>query len=271
MKTPLTTAEAVATLKATAQTTADLVVGFWSILVQMKARYFLGGEAWLSWGGPDTSDPLAGDCSGDYWSNARMADSEAARRGWTRILWKDGGFFRRTTAHGYYLMGTRAIPPYRTMDYVIFKRPDKYNSKGRRYRTYRARHIAVLGYEKDGAWRTFEARRGVEEHTLDAAWDKQALNKRKYYLGVFRLPWLPDLGQVTLPSPPLFRTLRYGCWGRDVKRAKQEINRHGFRQSTASWTYWHNTERDVKLLQGRLGLPATGDIDNATWQAMLAG
>jgi hypothetical protein len=73
-----------------------------------------------------------------------------------------------------------------------------------------------------------------------------------------------------LESEPIFRTLSYRAWGRDVWLAKKNLNRHGYDLSLASWTFWHYVEKAFADFQEKHGLPVTHQCDEATWKLILA-
>ena len=55
--------------------------------------------------------------------------------------------------------------------------------------------------------------------------------------------------------------------GLPVRRAQSILARHGF-DTPVDGTYGPSTEAAVKVLQDKHGLPATGVLDAATWQAL---
>jgi hypothetical protein len=218
--------------------------------------YHLADESWgFTWGNDNTERLDDTDCSGNIYGNARVTDQIGQQLGLGRVLWRDGGTFRRLTAAGYESVGVKVVDgSYRTFDVPVFANAT---------RTY---HIAAVTRRVSGIWHTIEARQGLEEHTLGE------LMARPGFAGVYRFAWL-DLGQEEpdpLPDTPGGRVLHVGMTGTDVLDARDHLSAHlgtGYIDLSDIFTPW--MAECVRIFQWLRGLTIDGEVGVATWAELV--
>jgi hypothetical protein len=217
--------------------------------------YSKADEAWgFPYGNDNTPRLDDTDCSGEVYGLGRVADELGQKLGLAhRLLWKDGGTWRRGTAASYRSVMVKVTDgQYRTFDCPVFA-----NSAT----TY---HIAVITRRVNGVWQTVEARSGLQASTLPA------LQARSGFAGVYRFPWL-DLGDesVVIPELPGGRIMVNGMEGPDVLEMRTRLNAHlgALISPYDVFTPW--TVEMVKVFQWLRGLTIDGEVGVATWAELV--